>query len=151
MAVSNRQIEKLLHDVFVGEGFTAEKRAQATFSAHAVRARGSLIVEVADDELLGMVVLVLPDSPACRMAESDESEMHLLAVAPEHRGAGLGSRLVRRVMEAARGAGADAMLLWTQESMEDAQRLYERMGFYRVPKCDFARGDRKFRVYRAKL
>lgn len=64
-------------------------------------------------------------------------EVRLLAVAPAARGAGVGRLLMEACIGRARGAGAQAITLHTTDMMSTAMRLYERMGFARVPDLDF--------------
>jgi GNAT superfamily N-acetyltransferase len=64
-------------------------------------------------------------------------EVRLLAVAPQARGLGIGGALMRECRRRAEAAGDDALTLHTTEMMRAARRLYERMGFVRVPELDF--------------
>jgi ribosomal protein S18 acetylase RimI-like enzyme len=50
-------------------------------------------------------------------------------VSPRHWGAGVGGRLVDRVLEEARARGYDRAQLWTHADNVRARRLYERRGF----------------------
>lgn len=59
-------------------------------------------------------------------------EMKRLYVLPEGRGLGVGAALVERVLEAAREAGYDRMLLDTLPTMTGAIKLYQRAGFAMV-------------------
>lgn len=68
-----------------------------------------------------------------------------LAVAPDARRRGLGRRLVRTALEAARSAGAEHVTLEVRESNRAALALYRGMGFrlldrredyYRLPRED---------------
>jgi ribosomal protein S18 acetylase RimI-like enzyme len=52
-----------------------------------------------------------------------------LAVAPEHRGRGIGSALLRRVVEEALGSGLRSVALDVAASNDGAIRFYEREGF----------------------
>jgi ribosomal protein S18 acetylase RimI-like enzyme len=54
--------------------------------------------------------------------------IHDLAVAPSHRGRGVGGALLDHVAEAARAAGYCAVTLEVRRD-NDARRLYERAGF----------------------
>jgi ribosomal protein S18 acetylase RimI-like enzyme len=152
-SIAHGSLEALLHRVYVGGGFTDPDVAVSVFAERAVRERGQLLVsrERDDGALTGMVIVVPPDSPARRLAASDEAEMHLLAVSPEHRKAGIGSALVSAALEAARAYGVRRMLLWTQPTMKDAHRLYERFGFTRIPARDFERAGRSFLVFEKAL
>lgn len=98
-----------------------------------------------------MVIVVPATSAAHRFAISGEVEMHLLAVAPAFRRMGVGDLLVRSALEAARSDGAVKMILWTQDSMADAHRLYERHRFERTPFRDFERSGRQFLVFERRL
>lgn len=147
------EIEALLKRVYVEAGFTDPELAGSLFAAPAVRERGQVLLarHGAGGPLVGMVIVVSPHSPARRMASDDEAEMHLLAVAPERRGSGIGQALVEAAMDLARTLGFRRMVLWTQPAMEAAQRLYGRAGFLRAPGRDWRRGDRSFLVYERAL
>lgn len=60
-------------------------------------------------------------------------ELKKLYVDKSARGAGLGTRLVGLVEDAAGRAGATRLELWTDTRFADAHRLYERLGFRRRP------------------
>lgn len=55
--------------------------------------------------------------------------MKRLFVRPSYRRRGIGRRLVRAVIQAAKDAGYSAMVLDTLTSLGPAMRLYERFGF----------------------
>jgi ribosomal protein S18 acetylase RimI-like enzyme len=146
--VSDQDLEALLKSAYIGGGYTDASLGEVLFRAANVKARGDVLV--ARDPagiLIGTVTLVLPGSQACRFAEGDEAELHLLCVSPSHRRQGVGHALVEATMTAARNARAKRMLLWTQPSMAAAQALYENHGFERIPALDFSREGRSFRVY----
>jgi ribosomal-protein-alanine N-acetyltransferase len=62
----------------------------------------------------------------------DQGELANLAVHPEFRGQGLGSRLLDRVLADARDLGIESLFLEVRESNEKAQRLYARRGFVQI-------------------
>ena len=64
-------------------------------------------------------------------------EVRLLAVAPSARGQGIGARLMEECVRRARESRATALTLHTTDVMRAAMRLYERLGFRRVPELDF--------------
>jgi len=147
-AQADAALEDLLYETYVRGGFTDAILAH-TLRAPAIRSRG--IVLAARDRtpsLLGTVTLVAPDSPARRLAASDELELHLLAVRPDARRRGIGEALVRDALQRAKAQGARGVVLWTQPMMDAAQRLYRRCGFERDASLDFSRGARQFLVHR---
>jgi ribosomal protein S18 acetylase RimI-like enzyme len=142
-------IESLLREVYVNGGFTESAIADSMFAAAAVFDRGHVLVarDFVTQKLAGMVVVVPATSNARRFASSGEVEMHLLAVAPDFRRMGVGDLLVKSALEAARADGARKMILWTQPSMSDAHRLYQRHHFERTPGRDFEKSGRSFLVF----
>jgi GNAT superfamily N-acetyltransferase len=144
----SRDVESLLHEVYVGGGFTDASVAPSVFAAPAVFGRGRVLVarDTESRTLGGMVIVVPATSPARRFATGGEVEMHLLAVAQAFRRTGLGDLLVRSALDSARSDGAIKMILWTQPTMKAAHRLYERHGFERTVARDFEIGSRQFMV-----
>lgn len=61
----------------------------------------------------------------------DEAELLLLAVAPAHRGRGVGGALLRAAIEDCRAAGAERLHLEVRGG-NPAVRLYEAAGFARI-------------------
>lgn len=59
----------------------------------------------------------------------DAGELKTLYVHPSLRRQGWGERLVKLVMEYARRAGREQMILWSDTRFLDAHRLYRRLGF----------------------
>ena len=64
-------------------------------------------------------------------------EIRLLAVAPSARGQGIGAALTRECIRRAQQSGVAAITLHTNDIMNVAMQMYERMGFVRAPATDF--------------
>ena len=97
------------------------------------------IVADRDGEILGSVLLYPPAVNAYRGGAPSTGwpEVRLLAVAPAARGQGVGTALMEECIRRARCAGASALGLHTMDAMKTAVRMYERMGFVRLPQTDF--------------
>lgn len=59
----------------------------------------------------------------------DEAHITNIAVLPEYRGKKLGERLLKKMMEIAREAGAETMTLEVRVSNIPARSLYKKLGF----------------------
>ena len=149
--ITDSEISELLTQVYVDGGFTTSEEAISLFEPSAVRARGVLIGarEIQQSKLAGFIILVPPDSPARRLAKSNEAELHLLGVKPEYRQHGLGRMLANAAIESAGHLGCSKLILWTQLSMSSAQRLYESIGFVHISNIE--RNGREFKVYERTL
>lgn len=111
----------------------------AAAQARAAAPNTTVLVAVTDrtDRLLGAATLAAPGSPYADLAGPDEVELRMLAVAREARRRGVGEALVSDAAARARTAGAAALVLSTVDGvMADAQRLYTRLGFHRLPDRD---------------
>lgn len=89
------------------------------------------------DEILGCVTVCPPGSRWRELAGPDEGEFRMLAVAPTARRMGVGEALARRCLERAAAQGAKAVVLSSLPEMSGAHRIYERLGFERVPARDW--------------
>lgn len=76
-----------------------------------------------DGERMGCVFVV------GREGEPDTSQLRCLLVEPTGRGRGIGNALVQKCIDHSRESGYERIVLWTNDVLEDARRLYERFGF----------------------
>jgi DNA-binding MarR family transcriptional regulator/GNAT superfamily N-acetyltransferase len=87
---------------------------------HDPRREAAWIAEL-DGERVGCVLCVREDD--------DTAKLRLLLVEPRARGRGIGGRLVDECLRFARRAGYRRIVLWTNDVLHDARRIYERAGF----------------------
>ena len=87
---------------------------------------GRLYIALRDGRAAGCIGLKRIDEKSC--------ELKRMYVRPEHRGQGLAGFLGRLILDEAKKAGYEYILLDTLPFLTDAQRLYRRLGFYEIPK-----------------
>jgi GNAT superfamily N-acetyltransferase len=102
---------------------------------------GTQIVAEEDGRIIG-AVLLYPAGARLDPAGGGSMtltfpEVRLLAVGPSARGQGIGALLIDECVRRARESGAEALTLHTTDMMRAAMRLYERLGFRRMPELDF--------------
>jgi len=134
LKVTDDEISELLTIVYVDGGYASKDIAEKIFEPVAVKGRGILLAsrETSNMELAGMVIIVPPDSKSIVRAKANECEMHLLGVKPVYRKHGLGKSLITNVIDFAEKNKWSKIILWTQRSMLEAQRLYESFGFLKT-------------------
>jgi len=119
-----------------GEQYAAEFGWDASFEAlvarivadyaaeHDPAREGAWIAEV-DGRRVGCVFCVRSRDAA----DGETAQLRILLVTPEGRGMGLGRELVDRTVAFARAAGYRRLVLWTNEPLAAARRIYLERGF----------------------
>lgn len=105
--------------------------------------------------ILGSITIPRPGEHQLSDSAADEMDVRLLGVAPEARGRGIGVLLMDHCAAVARERGLRRLVLHTGEQMIAAQRLYERLGFVRIPDRAFtiqvSDGPRRIYAYGLEL
>ena len=101
-------------------------------------AMSELIVAELDGNLLGTVTLYLNPSKSSHGGWPEGwASIRLLGVDPRFRGQGIGRALMDECFCRCREQSVSTIGLHTNAIMDIARRMYERMGFTRVPEFDF--------------
>ncbi|MEH7414998.1 GNAT family N-acetyltransferase [Neobacillus drentensis] len=97
------------------------------------------IVAELNGKIVGSVVLypAKTDAYEGNVEKLDYPEIRMLAVIPEAQGKGIATALISECILRAKANGCQAVGLHTGEFMTSAMRLYERLGFKRIPQYDF--------------
>jgi ribosomal protein S18 acetylase RimI-like enzyme len=101
----------------------------ATLPGEYAEPRGALRLALVDGALAGCCAL----RPLDTVDYPNASEMKRLYVRKAFRGFGLGRQLAEAILDAAREAGYNCVLLDTLDDMEAARALYEELGFVDIP------------------
>jgi DNA-binding MarR family transcriptional regulator/GNAT superfamily N-acetyltransferase len=96
-------------------------RIVADYVDHHLPGRENAWVAELDGDVVGCVFCVRHDDQT--------AQLRLLLVEPKARGFGIGSRLVEECIRFARGAGYRRLILWTNDVLVSARRIYEAAGF----------------------
>jgi DNA-binding MarR family transcriptional regulator/GNAT superfamily N-acetyltransferase len=97
-------------------------RIVADFAVSHDPQREAVWIAELDGERAGFVFCVTDKAP-------DIARLRLLLVDPAARGHGIGGRLVKECVAFARSAGYAELVLWTNDALSDARRMYQRAGF----------------------
>jgi aminoglycoside 6'-N-acetyltransferase len=107
-----------------------EEGARSRRHWHRVSPRSEGLVAVADGKVVGMIELWLKRPRDPEGGRTPRIKVDLgLAVAPEWRGRGVGTALMRAAEDWARAQGAERMVLDLDANNAGALRLYERLGY----------------------
>lgn len=144
------QLTALLHAAYAslaarGLNFTAVDQSEATTRERLAGAQAWVVEQ--DGRLVGTVTASGPrladasglvDPPPALYTEPDVALISQLAVHPDHRGQGLGERLLDAAEAWARSQGYRRAALDTAEPAEDLRRRYARRGYAELGRVQWA-------------
>jgi GNAT superfamily N-acetyltransferase len=116
---------------------------QAISSEADIQQNVERIVAVFDGKIVGSVALFPARSDAYEgyVDVLDYPEIRMLAVMPESRGKGVAKALISECIRRAKAKGCQSIGLHTADFMKSAMKLYEQLGFERLPQFDFEPAD----------
>ena len=132
-AVGELTVEAYAHDGFVRGEYAMTLRAAADRAAKA-----ELWVAADDNGLLGTVTYCTIGSVYREIGLDDEGEFRMLGVAGRARGLGIGTALTERCIERTREQGLRRVVMSIAIYMTTAHRIYDRLGFVRIPERDWS-------------
>ena len=95
---------------------------------HILKKGGTILFALLDEEVVGTCAL---------LRHGEYRELSKMAVAPDMRGLGVGSRLLQAVFKTAEAEGVTEVYLQTSSMLTDAVRLYRRHGFHGLDQLPF--------------
>jgi ribosomal protein S18 acetylase RimI-like enzyme len=132
------RIAELTVGVYVEGGLAPQDYVTELADVTGRAPRADLLVARDAGRVVGSVALVLSGDFGEVTTSDQEAAFRMLVVDPEARGRGIGELLVHACLDRARAAGKRRMVLSTDPSMLAAHRLYERLGFTRLPERDWS-------------
>lgn len=134
------EVGELTAEAYANDGFIpAGSGYEQTLRDAADRAAKAELWVAADDSgLLGTVTFCVPGSVYGELGGPGEGEFRMLGVSPKARGLGIGTALSQHCVDRSRELGFRRVVLSSAVSMTTAHRLYERLGFTRLPERDWS-------------
>jgi GNAT superfamily N-acetyltransferase len=138
-----RRIAELTAGVYRDEGYAGEEYLAQLADVADRATRAELLVARGPDgdgreDVVGSVALVLDGELGEVLESAAEAGFRMLVVDAAARGRGVGELLVTTCLERARAAGKQRVVISTDPRMSSAHRLYERLGFTRLPERDWS-------------
>ncbi len=132
---------RTLNEEWISRYFTLEAMDNAVLGdpeRMILRKGGQIFLLDLDGETVGCVALIPMGNGVYELSK--------MAVAPGHRGLGLGRRLIEHTIAQARVIGARSLFLGSSTKLANAVHLYESVGFQhvppeRLPKLEYKRAD----------
>ncbi len=146
-------LAELWTNVYVRSGLTGDREPFSKQRALAgLRAcEGRVAVDRAG-RIVGVVLLAPHGAPAANLTRGPaDAQILLLAVDADARGTGVGRGLVSWCVQSARGRGGRTVWLWSRTKQQPAHRVYESLGFVRVPERDDEAGGPRRLVFELEL
>jgi DNA-binding MarR family transcriptional regulator/GNAT superfamily N-acetyltransferase len=112
-----------------GALYAAEYGWDATFEALVARVVADYIESGDGDAWIAEVDGEPAGCVFCVRKSERVAQLRLLLVEPSARGLGIGGRLVEECVRFARRSGRDELVLWTNDVLGAARRIYQRAGF----------------------
>ncbi len=120
-------------EAYVTHGVGGRTRLYEVEDFRESRRNGTVFILDGDAGLAGVVALAPPGAAGNVVAAPEEAELSRLAVAISARRRGIGRALTVHCEQRARAAGWPAIALWSRPAQVEAHRLYESLGYRRVP------------------
>lgn len=121
--------QEYAQSIQVDLGFQNFEKEIATLPGEYVEPRGALLMARINGELAGCCAL----RPLDNVDYPNACEMKRLYVRKAFRKLGVGRQLVEAILDCARQAGYDCVLLDTLSDMESARALYQDLHFEEIP------------------
>jgi ribosomal protein S18 acetylase RimI-like enzyme len=133
-------VGELTVSAYAASGLLVEDDPYADHLRDAVtRSReAEVYVAVIDDRIAGTVTFCPEGSPWGEIGQPGEGEFRMLAVDPAFRRLGVAEALVGVCLERSTELGYTAVVLSSLEEQAPAHRIYERLGFRRLPERDWS-------------
>lgn len=134
------EVGELTAEAYAADGFIPEGSDYGLTLRDAADRAAKAELWVASDgtDLLGTVTFCVPGSVYGELGRDGEGEFRMLAVSAKARGLGTGTALSQHCVDRSRELGLHRVVLSSAIYMATAHRLYERLGFIRLPERDWS-------------